>query len=169
MSYAPEGYEPQPQDQLLYVAAERVKGPAIGLLIVGILNLLMTGYGLLQAWQAQQVPPAVWDAEMQKRSPQQWEELKKQGWTAESLMDLSIKILYVVCGVGLAAAILTMVAAARMLALRSYGLAIFGSVLAVIPCLSLTACILVGIGIGVWSLVVLLNNDVRAAFRAAGG
>ena len=52
-----------------------------------------------------------------------------------------------------------------MLSLRAYGLAVAASVITAIPCISCSACCGLGEGIGIWALVVLLNNDVRAAFR----
>jgi hypothetical protein len=50
-----------------------------------------------------------------------------------------------------------------MISLRNYGLAMTSAVLTVIPCV--TPCCLLGQAAGIWALVVLMNNDVRAAFR----
>ena len=48
--------------------------------------------------------------------------------------------------------------------LRGRGLAMTGSVLSMIPCLS--GCCIVGLPVGIWALVVLNNPDVRAGFAA---
>ncbi len=49
-----------------------------------------------------------------------------------------------------------------MISLRWYPLAIAGSVLATIPMVS--PCCLLGLPFGIWSLVVLLQPDVKSAF-----
>ncbi|MBN2432012.1 MAG: hypothetical protein JXQ27_11070 [Acidobacteria bacterium] len=54
--------------------------------------------------------------------------------------------------------------AVRMRQLRSYGLAVAAAILSLIPCLS-SPCFVLGVPFGIWSLVVLLNGEVRAAFR----
>ena len=63
-------------------------------------------------------------------------------------------------------ALLNIIGGIQMLRLRSYGLALFASILAAIPCISCSACCGLGEGIGIWALVVLLNPEVRAAFAA---
>ncbi len=49
----------------------------------------------------------------------------------------------------------------KMKNLESYGLSIAGSILAMIPC---NCCCCIGLIPGIWSLIVLLNSDVRMAF-----
>jgi hypothetical protein len=51
----------------------------------------------------------------------------------------------------------------RMMSLKSYGLAMTAAVITTIPCV--TPCCLLGQGAGIWALVVLLNSEVRSAFR----
>lgn len=53
--------------------------------------------------------------------------------------------------------------ASKMMRLESYGLAMAVSIIAMIPCIS--PCCLLGLPIGIWSLVVLLDKDVKAAFH----
>ena len=53
--------------------------------------------------------------------------------------------------------------AVQMKSLSNYGLAMTVSILAMIPCIS--PCCLLGIPIGIWALVVLLDSNVKAAFR----
>jgi predicted Zn finger-like uncharacterized protein len=77
----------------------------------------------------------------------------------------TVPILYVSSCLGfltLIPAALTIFGGIKMRALQSYSLAMTGSIAAMFiwPC-----CCLVGIGIGVWSLIVLMNADVKAAFR----
>lgn len=59
--------------------------------------------------------------------------------------------------------VVTILGAIKMRALQSYGLAVAGSITAmfVLP----GCCCLLGIGFGIWSLIVLNNPEVKAAFR----
>jgi hypothetical protein len=66
--------------------------------------------------------------------------------------------------VGLTLATLTFVGAFRMVQLKSHGLAMFGAILATIPCTSYVFCICM-MPIGIWALVVLWQPEVRSAFR----
>jgi hypothetical protein len=61
--------------------------------------------------------------------------------------------------------VLTLLGGIGMYRLRWYGLAVTGAIIAAIPCISCLGCCGVGEGIGIWSLVVLLNEEVKAAFR----
>lgn len=53
--------------------------------------------------------------------------------------------------------------AIKMKALQSYGLAFAAAVLAALPCTS--PCCFIGLPIGIWAIVVLLNEDVKRSFR----
>lgn len=55
-------------------------------------------------------------------------------------------------------------AAYRMRRLQLYGLAVTASILAMLPC---HPGFIIGLPIGLWSLVVLSRPDVKAAFRRA--
>lgn len=50
----------------------------------------------------------------------------------------------------------------KMQSLRTYGLALTGSILSMLPC---HGCCMIGLPIGIWSLVVLLQPDVKQAFE----
>jgi hypothetical protein len=67
---------------------------------------------------------------------------------------------------GLLAAILPILGGARMRSLRSYGLSVTGAIVTAVPCLSCASCPCgIGLIFGIWALVVLLNPDVKNAFR----
>src|SRR5262249_52432082 len=53
--------------------------------------------------------------------------------------------------------------ALKMMKLQSWGIALAASILAIIPCTSPCCC--TGLPIGIWAIVVLVNSDVKAAFR----
>jgi hypothetical protein len=159
-----------PHDHLAQYAKERVFLPGIFLLIVGVINLLVGGYFLLsttlvprEAFRAQAA--ATWDS----YSPEQKERFKQAGYDKERFLELMERILpFFQGGSGLATlfAIVTLLGGVSMIRMRARGLAIAGSVMATIPCLSPLGCCLVGEGIGIWCLVVLFNSDVIAAFSA---
>lgn len=52
--------------------------------------------------------------------------------------------------------------AMQMKNMSNYGLALAASILVMIPCMS--PCCLLGLPVGIWALVVLLNQDVKRAF-----
>jgi hypothetical protein len=73
-------------------------------------------------------------------------------------------------GLGIALALIGLViwgfviwAAMQMRALSGWGMAMAASILAMIPCSC--ACI-IGLPIGIWSLMVLLRPEVKAAFTS---
>ena len=63
----------------------------------------------------------------------------------------------------LAANLAVILGAVQMLKQRGYGLALTAAIISVIPCVS--PCCVLGIPFGIWALVVLMNDDVKAAFR----
>ncbi|MFQ5790742.1 MAG: hypothetical protein ACE5JI_09730 [Acidobacteriota bacterium] len=65
--------------------------------------------------------------------------------------------------VGLLIAGFVAYASLEMKKLRQWGLAVTASILAMIPCIS--PCCIIGLPMGVWSLVVLLKDEVKAAFH----
>jgi hypothetical protein len=67
-------------------------------------------------------------------------------------------------GLPLLGGLLMTVAGIQMARNRSYGLAIAGAVLAIIPVTN--ACCGISAGVGIWSLVVLRRADVKAVFAA---
>jgi hypothetical protein len=53
--------------------------------------------------------------------------------------------------------------AIQMKKLSTYGVALAAAILSVIPCCS--SCLILGIPFGVWALIVLMDQDVKSAFR----
>jgi hypothetical protein len=61
------------------------------------------------------------------------------------------------------ASIVIISGAVAMLRLNSYGTARLGAIFALLPICS--PCIFFGIPLGIWAMVVLLNPEVKAAFK----
>jgi hypothetical protein len=126
--------------------SEEVSGPALGLLITGILggffaflgllaNMLGFGLGSMMAGSAE-------------------EEMMQ--WISGGFGIASSAL-------GLLVAGFLIYASLEMKKLSQWGLAIAASVVAMVPCVS--PCCIVGLPIGIWSLIVLQKPDVKAAFR----
>ena len=62
---------------------------------------------------------------------------------------------------GLLMGVLVIVGAVKMKNLKSYGLAMTAAIIAIIPC---SPCCLLGLPFGIWALVVLNDENVKAAF-----
>jgi hypothetical protein len=166
--YAPEPQQPSP-DPLAPASSDavrqRVQLPAIALIVIGVLNILLAvvciGYGFVAA----AVPPDQVEQAMEKSYGKQWEAAKQQGWTIDGILNIYRYGCPGLGGVEVVGSLLAIFAGARMLALKSYGLALMGAVITAVPCISPSACCGVGMGVGLWALVVLLQPDVRSAFR----
>ena len=65
--------------------------------------------------------------------------------------------------ISLAVGAFILVGAYRMMKLRSHGLAVAASIIAMIPCVSPCCCL--GLPFGIWALVVLFRPEVKAAFH----
>ena len=55
--------------------------------------------------------------------------------------------------------------AMKMNKLQNYGMAMAGTIAAMLPC---TLCCIIGLPLGIWSLVVLMKPEVKAAFGQGG-
>jgi hypothetical protein len=173
--YSPEGYTPgapvpPPLERDPYAAspnamAGRVSPPAIALLVVAVLNLILGLGSFVFGAIYTQLTPEKLEETMRNQNPQQFKQMKEMGMSVQTIMNI-----YIYSGLGggcvsIVISLLIALGAIRMMMLRSYGLAVFASVLAAVPFLSCLGCCGIGEGIGIWSLVVLLNPEVRAAFR----
>jgi hypothetical protein len=142
-----------------------VQLPAIFLMIVGGLNLLWTGYWVVNALTAALASPErlAESQAMAARIFGQPPEAEKK--TPDELRSQGILVGSVGAGLTFVCSLLSILGGWRMYQLRSYGLSVVGAVSAAIPCLSLSACCGLGEGVGLWALIVLMKPEVRDAFR----
>jgi hypothetical protein len=170
----PPGLPDRPADIDASGVRKRAQVPAVLLIVVGVLNLLMALWPAYQGVQVSRITPEqLAQIEEQteknmKKDPEQskqWEELKKQGYSVASFLRWGIVFFFSWAGVDALAAVLTILGGVRMWALKSYALAVFAAILAAIPFVSCSGCFLLGEAVGLWALIVLMNADVRAAFR----
>jgi hypothetical protein len=163
----PYGYSPEVPRITADVGMvrSRVQGPAIGLVIVGVVNLLLALLaGAVGAFYAS-ADEGTFQEIMEKQYPAQWKEMQRQGWALRDFLNIYVYSGFSEGVLGVVTAILSIIAGVRMLALKSYGFSVFTSVLVAIPCISCSGCCGLGEGIGIWALVVLMNEEVKAAFR----
>ncbi|MCX5677435.1 MAG: protein kinase, partial [Planctomycetota bacterium] len=120
----------------------RLRMPAIGLIVAGALTCL--GGPLFLGWAILQL--------MVKRVADE------PGSVFPGFSETAI-----LCCVAFSG-ILVVLGAVKMLRLKSYGLAVAGSILAMLPC---TLGFPVGLVMGIWALVVLRRPEVQRAFAAA--
>jgi hypothetical protein len=156
-------------------ALERVNLPGLFLVIAGVLNLFVALVGLTSSINTARMS----DEELAAEANRQWEMMKPE-WRetlahvlqkpnfgpkdlAEGARQL-VPRMAGLSGVWALFAFLAILGGLRMRRLRSHGLALTGASLVSIPFVSPLGCCLVGEVVGIWCLVVLLSNDVRAAF-----
>jgi uncharacterized membrane protein HdeD (DUF308 family) len=158
-------------------AARRTNVPGIFLIICGVLNLLVGLFELgnvafIAVQPAEEIAKqqdTITDA-MTKIFPQAKEEIEKekqkQAAAPEQLKTKAVVQSAIFTAILFVTGLVPLVGGIRMRALRSYGLAVTGAIVTAIPCLSPSSCPCgLGLIFGIWALVVLLNADVKAAFR----
>jgi phage FluMu protein Com len=127
------------------MAASRVAGPAIALIVTGALGIVGQVLGLI-------VNLVQLGGGMGRAGQQQMPVMFSGGFGVFSAM------------VGLIFGIVVVMGAVKMKNLESYGFAMAAAVMAMVPCLS--PCCLLGLPFGIWALVVLSDAGVKAAFRS---
>jgi len=130
------------------VATDQVNGPAIGLIVTGALNIVlalarglmsMLGFGMNL--------------------------LQNTGNAEAEKMLASLMGTFGIAAsvIGVLGGIFILFGGIKMRRLESYGLCMAASIVAMIPCLS--ACCLIGLPIGIWSLVILSKPEVKSVFH----
>ena len=140
----------------------RVKGPATGLIVLAglsiaweLFNLLGTALGFMAGIMekvVEMMPP--------ETPPEVRQALLGNAGNAGSLI-----LTYVFGVIALGVYAFVLYGALQMLKLRSWVLAVAASIVAMVPCIG-SCCCFVGLPLGIWSLVVLMNRDVKAAFAS---
>ena len=169
-----------PAEVDVQAAQRKVRGPAIGLLVVGILNLLGLVVAVLMIYSVR-VRPAEVPYDMPGPPPARrllvapggplHRAQAREYWrdagspvSGDGLLE-TLFVLVVPSLLGIATGVLIILGALKMKNLQSYGLAMTASILAMLPC---TYAFLIGIPMGIWALVVLTKPEVKAAFARKG-
>ena len=132
--------------------ASEVRGPAIGILVTGVLGALLSLIGLVMNLagmnKAQEVPPGF--PEQYRQMFESYMKFVEQYGSVSNVLVLALSAVTILAGV-------------RMMQLRSHGLVMTGVILSMIPCCS--GCCCLGLPFGIWALVVLNRPSVKASFR----
>ena len=155
MSYEPDSYGPGPSGP-----PAAASGPGIFLIVIGILNLLCGLGGVGMALMFMAVPEETFEKALEQQPAERRKEMEQQGIGPKQL-----RTIYVYGGggtgvLGLISGPLIVLGGIQMCRGRGYGLAMLASILSLF-----TGCCLLGQIAGIWALSVLMNPEVRAAFR----
>jgi hypothetical protein len=137
--------------------------PAICLIATASLGLLADAFGMFTSIQAMNNPPAPVKVDAQPaparnpgaRQPPAVQLTPEQHKESQQLM---VKLYAGQMGISL----IILLGAIQMLRLRTYWLALIGSVLASIP--GVAPCCLLSVPFGIWAIVMLCMKDVRSGF-----
>lgn len=127
------------------VSPDRLKGPGIALLIIGILLILGAVVSFVSNFAQ---PPRI------RGNPQLEEIARMMHGTAGVVAAL----------LQLACAVVITLGGIRLQQARSYGLVMTASILAMIPCTA-GCCCLAGLPIGIWVLMTINKPENKALFR----
>ena len=146
-------------------ARKRVQTPGTILMVFGVISIFIAMSSLGAAlFGADQVYGWLWDkvTEMQQNQPQGQPNPMgpRDAYIQQSkIQGIAGGALSLICS------FLIIIGASKMKQLSGYGLAMTGSILAIIPCTNSCCCL--SIPFGVWTLIILINADVKSAFSAA--
>jgi hypothetical protein len=162
--YEPSGVPPMGPGPNPGMAASKVSGPATALIVVGVINILLALYGVVSNVMALGGGAAQMEAQF---DAQQMEQLEQQGFDPQMMAKMfqaggAVGIVFNL--IAIVAAVVIIMGGLKMKNLQSRGLAMTASILAMIPCIS--ACCLIGLPIGIWSVVTLNDPNVKASFTS---
>lgn len=132
--------------QIIVDPASQINGPAVGLLVTGIIGAVFSIFMLFALGIGLSIG-SLWE----------WRSVHWQKDFFEGIFGLGSSLL------GLIVAAFVIYAALKMKELKQWSLAVVAAVLAMVPCIS--PCCIIGLPVGIWALVVLNRPDVKEAFR----
>lgn len=147
-------------------ALQRVKAPAVALMVAAILNIVLAVWGLLQTIFFRPTEEQI-NAELQPLKQLNNPEFQQ---TVERVIHIFYGPFGTTFGIingffGLAVSALILVGAVKMQSLRSHEMAFTAAVLAVIPGLTPCCGYIIGLAFGIWALAVLRRPDVKSQFH----
>ena len=125
---------------------DQISGPAIGLLVTGIIGAVFSLVGFISLAVGTSLNH-FWIEEFLEYVEKFYERSFALG---SSLLEVLIAAFIVY-------------AALKMKELQQWGFAVAASILAMLPCIS--PCCVIGLPIGIWALVVLMRPEVKSAFH----
>jgi hypothetical protein len=138
----------------------RVQAPATALMVVGAMSFVITVLSIMLvtagggSYQIQ--PPDTADTSV---STTPTPAPSTERYSDDISREIAVLLGAVIVRLGLDA--LIMVAGYRMRLLRNWSLSMAGAVVALLP---LSLCVFIGLPVGIWAIVVLVNQDVKRRF-----
>jgi hypothetical protein len=129
------------------LAAERLNGPAIGLMVLSGITLFLNCLG---------VPFAIY---LMTQGPRMGPPQGGMDFGQNAAVNLVSAI------IGLAVQGFILYGAIQMKAGKSYGICMATAILSCIPCFC-SSCIILGVPFGIWALMVMNDPDVKASFTS---
>ena len=163
MSYNPYQDMPsQPRDPKFdrQAAEGKVKTPAILMLLSGVVNLLsMLGVGavLFTTFALNKATLMEQALEQQQNNPNMTPEAMEIAFAFYTYLGVAQAVF------GLLFGAFIIFAAFRMMKLKSWGIAVVAAILTVVPCFQ--SCCILSLPVGIYSLVVLFDENVKQAFK----
>jgi len=143
---APSQYGQMPQPGMSSAfAASRVSGPAIGLIVTGAIGLPFQAMAVIFNLFHVGIGAAGGGPEMMP-------------------IMLPVGFNVVMNAIAIVIGVVVIIGALKMKNLENYGFAMAASIIAMVPCIS--PCCVLGLPFGIWSVVVLSDVHVKAAFRS---
>ena len=144
------------EDTERQAALQRVKAPAVALMVTAILNILLGVWSLVRMTifrpNLQQL-----NSELQQlNNPQLQEFVQKVFHMSYGPFGIASSFL------GVALSVLILIGASKMQSLRSYEFSMTAAILAMIPCL--TPCCILGLPFGIWAVVALSRPGIKSQF-----
>jgi len=139
-------------------ALERVKVPAVALMVTAILNVILALWSLIQL---------IFSGPNLQQLNSELEQLNNP--QIEQFVQKMLHLMYGPLGivnvlVELVISVLILVGAKKMKSLQSYEFALAAATLSLVPCLTPCCGYLLGLAFGIWSLVVLRKPEVKSHF-----
>jgi hypothetical protein len=139
-------------------ALQRIKAPAVALMVASILNIILAVWSLMQLIFSTPDLQQINSQLAQLNNPQ--------------IEQFTQKVLHVMYGplgivnvlVELAISVLIFVGAKKMKSLQSYEFSLAAATLSMVPCLTPCCGYVLGLAFGIWALVVLRKPEVKSHF-----
>ncbi len=149
--YQPSSPFSQPGGPSLQSSRDKLKGPGIGLLVVGGLGLVGMGIYLVLTIVGMFIQPEVMAEGNKLQGPERIGYFAGvYGFLIALFLNVAFQIIVIVGGY-------------KMIRGTSRGLCLTACIVSIIPCTS--GCCIFGIPFGIWGLVVLSDENVKRSFR----
>ena len=143
------GQPPGLDEEARAAALQKVKVPAIGLIVAASVSLVLAVYGLISLPHTAERLQELEDQFQQMNNPQAVQMMQSIGKLFSGPFG------YINIAFQIIIAILILIGAIKMLKLRSYEFAYAAAILSVLPCINPCCGWILGLIFGIWAMVVL--------------